>query len=170
MLSLSALSGAAWHYGQFGGDFNPGVFLNAGFLTFYVLDYFVFERVQHYIYDLIHEHLGFKLIWGGLVVYGWLYILPLWTLAALPNPGFSPLWTNIWLIGTAALFPLGWGISPTPGPGLILSSSSRSSPGGSGWTIPIAPRNTELRSGRSTSRGSSTGFSPASTDGRFPHH
>ena len=111
MLSLNALSGAAWHYGQFGGDFNPGVFLYAGFLTFYVLDYFVFEQVQLYTYDLMHEHLGFKLTWGGLVVYGWLYILPLWVLAALPNPGFSPLWTSIRLIGTAALFLLGRGIS-----------------------------------------------------------
>ncbi len=111
MLSLNALSGAAWHYDQFGSDFNPGVFLYAGFLTFYVLDYFIFERVQLYTYDLIHEHLGFKLIWGGLVIYGWLYILPLWALAALPNPGFSPVWTYVWLIVTVALFLLGWGIS-----------------------------------------------------------
>ena len=90
MLVLNALSGAAWHYDQFGSDFNPGVFLYAAFLTFYVLDYFIFERVQLYTYDLIHEKLGFKLIWGGLVVYGWFYIVPLWGMAAHPNPGFSP--------------------------------------------------------------------------------
>ena len=47
MLVLNAMSGAAYDYGQFGGDSNPGVFLYAGFLTFYVFDYFVFERVQH---------------------------------------------------------------------------------------------------------------------------
>ena len=111
MLSLNALSGAAWHYERFGADFNPGVYLYAAFLTFYVLDYFVFERVQLYTYDLIHEKLGLKLIWGGLVVYGWLYILPLWGMAAYPNPGFSALWTYVWLIGTGALFLLGWGIS-----------------------------------------------------------
>ena len=75
MLSLNAMSGAAYHYELFGENSNPGVFLFAGFLTFYVFDYFVFERVQLYTYDLIHEHLGFKLIWGGLVIYGWLYIL-----------------------------------------------------------------------------------------------
>ena len=111
MLSLNALSGAAWHYDRFGDDSNPGVFLYAAFFTFYIFDYFIFERVQLYTYDLIHEKLGFKLLWGGLIVYGWLYIIPLWGMAAYPDPGFSPAWTYVWLIGTAALFLFGWGIS-----------------------------------------------------------
>ena len=111
MLSLNAMSGAAYHYELFGADSNPGVFLYAAFLTFYVFDYFVFERVQLYTYDLIHERLGMKLIWGGLVVYGWLYILPLWGMAVYPNPGFSPALTYAWLIITVTLFLLGWAIS-----------------------------------------------------------
>ena len=111
MLSLNALSGAAYHYERFGEDSNPGVFLYAAFFTFYVLDYFIFERVQLYTYDLIHENVGFKLFWGGLVVYGWLFILPLWGMTAYPDPGFSPAWTSVWLIGTTALFLFGWGIS-----------------------------------------------------------
>ncbi len=111
MLSLNALSGAAYHHGLFGDASNPGVFLFAGFLTFYVLDYFIFERVQLYTYDVIHEHLGFKLIWGGLIVYGWLYILPLWGLAVLPDPGFSQPWKLVWLIGAPALFLAGWCIT-----------------------------------------------------------
>ncbi|MCY4400286.1 MAG: DUF1295 domain-containing protein [Gemmatimonadetes bacterium] len=111
MLSLNAMSGAVYHYGLFGEGSNPGVFLYAGFLTFYVLDYFVFERVQLYTYDVIHEKLGFKLIWGGLIVYGWLYILPLWGMAVYPDPGFSPAWTNVRLIGSAAMFLFGWAIA-----------------------------------------------------------
>ncbi len=111
MLALNALSGAAYHYERFGDDSNPGVFLYAAFFTFYILDYFIFERVQLYTYDLIHERLGFMLFWGGLVVYGWLFILPLWGMAAQPDPGFSTGWTNFWLIGTAMLFLLGWSIS-----------------------------------------------------------
>ena len=111
MLSLNALSGAVYHYERFGEDFNPGVFLYAAFFTFYVLDYFIFERVLLYTYDLIHENLGFKLFWGSLVVYGWLFSLPLWGLAVYPAPGFSPAWTSVWLIGTTALFLFGWGIS-----------------------------------------------------------
>ena len=111
MLSLNALSGAAYHYERFGEDANPGVFLYAVFFTFYVLDYFIFERVQLYTYDLIHENVGFKLFWGGLVVYGWMFTLPLWGMAVYPDPGFSPAGTNVWLIGTAALFLFGWGIS-----------------------------------------------------------
>ena len=63
MLSLNALSGAVYHYELFGEDSNPGVFLYAAFFTFYILDYCIFERVQLYTYDLIHEHLGFKLFW-----------------------------------------------------------------------------------------------------------
>ena len=111
MLSLNALSGAVWHYEQFGDNSNPGVFMYAAFFTFYVFDYFIFERVQLYTYDLIHEKMGFMLFWGGLVVYGWVFILPLWGMAAHPDPGFSTTWTYVWLIGTAALFLTGWSIS-----------------------------------------------------------
>ena len=111
MLALNALSGAAWHYEEFGDNANPGVYLYAAFFTFYILDYFIFERVQLYTYDLIHERLGFMLFWGGLVVYGWMFILPLWGMAAYPDPGFSTGWTYVWLIGTGALFLLGWSIS-----------------------------------------------------------
>ena len=111
MLSLNALSGAAYHYGQFGDEFNPGVFLFAAFLTYYVVDYFIFERVQLYTYDIIHEKLGFKMFWGGIMVYGWLYILPLWGIAALPHPGFSTVGTIVWLAASVALFFLGWTIT-----------------------------------------------------------
>ena len=111
MLALNALSGAVYHYELFGDDANPGVYLYAAFFTFYVLDYFIFERVQLYTYDLIHENLGFKLFWGGLIVYGWMFILPLWGLAVYPDPGFQAAWTYVWLIGTATLFLFGWGIS-----------------------------------------------------------
>ena len=111
MLVLNALSGAVWHYERFGENFNPGVFLYAAFFTLYIFDYFIFERVQLYTYDLIHEKLGFKLIWGGLVIYGWLYILPLWGMAVYPSPDFSTAWTYVWLIGTGLLLFLGWSIS-----------------------------------------------------------
>ena len=111
MLSLNAMSGAVYHYGLFGEDSNPGVFLYAGFLTFYVFDYFVFERVQLYTYDVIHERMGFKMFWGGLMVYGWLYILPLWGMAVYPDPGISSVWRDVWLVGSTALFLVGWGIA-----------------------------------------------------------
>ena len=111
MLALNALSGAAYHYDRFGADANPGIYLYAAFFTFYITDYFIFERVQLYTYDLIHEKMGFMLFWGGLIVYGWLFILPLWGMAAYPDPGFSTGWTYVWLIGTGALFLLGWSIS-----------------------------------------------------------
>ena len=111
MLSLNALSGAVWHYEQFGDNSNPGVFMYAAFFTFYVMDYFIFERVQLYTYDLIHEKMGYMMFWGGLVIYGWVFILPLWGMAAHPHPGFSMTWTYVWLIGAGAMFLTGWTIS-----------------------------------------------------------
>ncbi|MYD92435.1 MAG: ergosterol biosynthesis protein [Chloroflexi bacterium] len=111
MLVLNAMSGAAWHYDRFGDNFNPGVFLYTAFFTLYIFDYFIFERVQLYTYDLIHEKLGFKLIWGGLIIYGWMYILPLWGMAVYPNPEFPTAWSYVWLIGTALLLVFGWSIS-----------------------------------------------------------
>ena len=111
MLVLNALSGAAYHHQLFGDESNPGVFLYAALFTFYIADYMVLERVQLYTYDLIHEMLGFKLIWGGLIIYGWLYILPLWGMAVHPDPGFSTTWTYVWLIGTTVLFLFGWSLS-----------------------------------------------------------
>lgn len=110
MLSINALSGAVWHSENIDGT-NPGVYMYAAFMTFYVFDYFIFERVQLYTYDLIHEHLGFKLWWGGLVVYGWIFIIPLWGMAAYPNPDMSYGWRNFWLVVAAVLFVTGWSIS-----------------------------------------------------------
>ena len=111
MWALNALSGAAYHQERFGGDANPGVWLYAAFLTFYVFDYFVYERVQLYTYDMMHEQVGFRMLWGGLLFYGWLFILPLWGMAAHPDPGFSTGSRYAWLVGTAALFLAGWAIS-----------------------------------------------------------
>ena len=110
MLSLNAWSGAVWHYENVA-DLNPGVFAFAAFVTFYVFDYYVFERTMLYTYDIIHERLGFKLFWGGLIVYGWVFIIPMWGLAAHPDPGLSGGWRWLWLIGAPALYFVGWFIT-----------------------------------------------------------
>ncbi|WP_420626499.1 DUF1295 domain-containing protein [Candidatus Poriferisodalis sp.] len=110
MLSLNAWSGAVWHNDNVA-DANPGLFLYVAINSFYMFDYFVFERVQLYTYDLIHENVGFKLTWGGPFVWGWMFVLPLWGLAPVADPGFSNGWTYFWLIGSAALFFVGWVIS-----------------------------------------------------------
>jgi len=111
MLVLNAMSAAWYHYELFGINFNPGFFLYTALFTFYILDYFISERVTLYTYDMMYEGIGFKLFWGGLVCYGWLFVLPIWGMAILPNPGFGPEWTIFWLIGVAALFLFGWAIS-----------------------------------------------------------
>jgi delta14-sterol reductase len=111
MLSLNALSGAAYHYDRFGDDANPGVFLYAGFFTFYILDYFVFERVQLFTFDIIEERVGLKLIFGCLALYPLLYPIGLWGTAGLPSPDIDPALNPLWLGGSAAVFLLGWVIT-----------------------------------------------------------
>ena len=113
MLGINAMSGAAWHYEQFSptNEVNIGVFLYAAIFTFYVFDYMVFERVQLYTFDLIHEKMGFKMFWGDTIVYGWLFIVPLYGMAAYPDPGFGTAWTYVWIIGASTLFLVGWSIS-----------------------------------------------------------
>ena len=116
MLSLNAFSGAVWHHQNIadlspGAEPNPGVYLFAAFVTFYVFDYFVFERTMLYTYDIIHERLGFKLFWGGLIVFGWVFVIPVWGLAAHPDPGHAGGWRVLWLIGAPALYAAGWVIT-----------------------------------------------------------
>ncbi len=113
MLSINAMSGAAWHYEQFSptNQVNLGVFVYAAIFTFYVFDDHLFERVRLYTFDLLHERMGFKMFWGDNICYGWLYILPLYGMAAYPSPGFSTPWTYVWIIGASAPFLVGWGIA-----------------------------------------------------------
>ena len=65
MLVLNALSASAYHYDLFGDDSNPGVFLYTAIFSWYIVDYFIFERVQLYTYDLIHERMGFRCSGAG---------------------------------------------------------------------------------------------------------
>ncbi len=109
MWSLNALSGAVWH-SENAQTTNAGVYLYAAFVTFYIFDYFIFERVQLYTYDLIHERVGFVLWWGGTVVYGWLYAMPMWGMAAYDAPDMSAGWRNFWLVVSATLVMVGWTI------------------------------------------------------------
>jgi len=111
MLAINAMSGAWYHYQLFGENSNPGVFLFTAFFVFYILDYCLNERVTLYTYDLMHEGVGLKLFWGGLVCYGWMFTMPLWGLAVYPNPEFDPFWNMFLMIGSSVLFLVGWAIS-----------------------------------------------------------
>ena len=110
MLSLNGWSAVAWHSDNVS-EVNTGLVLYAVINSFYIFDYYVWERVQLYTYDLIHENVGFKLIWGGPFVWGWMFVLPLWGLAPLEDPGHSGFWRYAWLVGSVAVFVVGWAIS-----------------------------------------------------------
>ncbi|MDR1287043.1 MAG: DUF1295 domain-containing protein [Treponema sp.] len=103
MLQLHVLSFAVHHY-RTHEDFNPGVFLCAAMLTWFVWDYLMFERVHLYTYDFIAERVGVKLGFGCLAFYPYFYAIALWATADLPNPR-RPFWLTLCF---AVIFLAGW--------------------------------------------------------------
>ena len=110
-LALNAVSSAAYHYAEYGQAANVGLFLHSAMWVWFVTDYFCFERVQLFTFDIIEERVGFKLIVGCIAVYPCLYPIALWGTAGLARPDIDPLWDPLWLGGSAAVFLLGWVIT-----------------------------------------------------------
>ncbi|MDR2483496.1 MAG: DUF1295 domain-containing protein [Treponema sp.] len=106
MLQLNVLSFAARHYLTHENP-NPGLFLGAALLSWFVWDYLSFEKVHLYTYDFIAERVGFKLGFGCLTFYPYFYAVSLWAAAGLPNPG-RPRWLHLC---SAAVFFTGWILS-----------------------------------------------------------
>lgn len=107
MLELNVLSFAGHHHLTFGDQASPGIFLSAGLLTFFVIDYLTFEEVHLYTYDLFAERVGFKLGWGCIAFYPFFYAIPLWATADLPDPGSS----SFSLILAGLIFFASWSLS-----------------------------------------------------------
>ena len=110
-LALNAVSSAAYHYGEYGQAANAGLFLHSAMWAWFVTDYFCFERVQLFTFDIIEERVGFKLIVGCIAVYPCLYPIALWGTASLARPDIDPSRDALWLGGAAAVFLLGWVIT-----------------------------------------------------------
>lgn len=108
MLALNAVSFAWAHHQMFGERANPGVYVHAGLLVLFVVDYLCFEHVHLYTYDLFAERLGFKLAWGCLVFYPFFYPVGLWGTADLPIPPIIEVAGGYWLAACSAVFLLGW--------------------------------------------------------------
>jgi delta14-sterol reductase len=108
LLGLNTLSATAFHAGALGSASNPGVYLHAALLTFFVLDYLVFERVHLYTYDLFAERVGLKLGWGCLAFYPFFYPVGLWGTAHLGKPSVIAVLGWIWLALSALVFLSGW--------------------------------------------------------------
>jgi len=107
MLELNVLSFAGHHHMVYGADASAGIFLCAGLLTFFIVDYLTFEEVHLYTYDLFAERVGFKLGWGCIAFYPFFYAIPLWATADLPDPGSS----TVMLVIAALIFFISWSLS-----------------------------------------------------------
>ena len=73
MLELNALSFTAYHCIRYGDQASGGIILSTILLTYFIIDYFIFEEVHLYTYDLFAERVGFKLGWGCMVFYPYFY-------------------------------------------------------------------------------------------------
>ena len=111
MLVLNAVSFAVAHHQLYGALANPGVYVHAGLLVLFVIDYLWFEQVHLYTYDLFAERLGFKLAWGCLVFYPFFYPVGLWGTTDLPIPATIASAGGYWLVMSIGLFVLGWTIA-----------------------------------------------------------
>jgi len=107
LLELNALSFAAHHSMLYGEMASCGIFLSTALLTFFILDYLIFEEVHLYTYDLFAERVGFKLGWGCLVFYPYFYAVFLWATVDLPDP-HTPDWL---LLIYVLVFFAGWILS-----------------------------------------------------------
>lgn len=107
MLELNVLSFTAYHIITYGNNSSPGLILSAALLTWFVIEYLVFEEVHLYTYDLFAERIGFKLGWGCIVFYPYFYAIGLWAGAGLPDPG-TPSWL---LVIYALVFFSGWSLA-----------------------------------------------------------
>ena len=107
MLEINALSFTAHHLMLFGNQASTGILLSTALLTYFIIDYFIFEEVHLYTYDLFAEGVGFKLGWGCLVFYPYFYSVFLWSTVDLPNP-HTPSWL---LLIYVLIFFAGWVLS-----------------------------------------------------------
>jgi hypothetical protein len=103
MLQLNVLSFAAFQLANVK-SINPGFLLGCGMLTWFCVEYLIFERVHLWTYDFIAERVGFKLGFGCLAFYPYFYAVALWFTADLPNPHLPALLTVLF----GALFLCGW--------------------------------------------------------------
>jgi delta14-sterol reductase len=107
LLELNALSFTAHHWNLYGDKASAGIFLSAALLTWFIIDYIIFEEVHLYTYDLFAERVGFKLGWGCLVFYPYFYPVFLWSTVDLPDP-HTPFWL---LLIYVVIFFAGWILS-----------------------------------------------------------
>jgi protein-S-isoprenylcysteine O-methyltransferase Ste14 len=104
MLELNVLSFTAYHLITYGDASSGGIILCAVLLTYFLVEYLIFEEVHLYTYDLFAERIGFKLGWGCIVFYPFFYPIGLWSTVALPDPR-TPGWL---LVLYAVIFFSGW--------------------------------------------------------------
>ncbi|MEL6339021.1 MAG: DUF1295 domain-containing protein [Myxococcota bacterium] len=107
MLELNLLAFATYHVQRSSYEGSYGVILHVALFTWFVVDYFAFEKVHLYTYDFVAERVGFKLGWGCLAFYPYFYAIGLWAVVAKPEPGVGGGFLTL----AAVMFFCGWALS-----------------------------------------------------------
>lgn len=106
-LELNLLSCTAAHWVYKSPDTNMGVALSASLLSWFVTEYLWWENVHLYTYDFFAERVGFKLCFGCLCFYPFVYAVPVWAATELGNPRRS----TAYYVVAAGVYFAGWGLS-----------------------------------------------------------
>lgn len=106
-LELNLLSYTAAHWVYMAPDANIGITLSFSLLSWFVFEYLCWENVHLYTYDFFAERVGFKLGFGCLCFYPFVYALPMWSTTELSNPHQSMAYYFL----SAALYFAGWALS-----------------------------------------------------------
>lgn len=81
------------------------VVLYVGLFTFFLTEYFYHEYVHIYTFDFIVEYVGFKLVWGCLLFYPFVYPIGIWCSIVEKKLSFLRFWSSL------LIFFLGWILS-----------------------------------------------------------
>lgn len=106
-LQLNLLSCTAAHWVYKSPDTNTGVALSAALLSWFVTEYLWWENVHLYTYDFFAERTGFKLCFGCLCFYPFVYAVPVWAATELGNSYRS---TGYYMLAASVYF-TGWALS-----------------------------------------------------------
>ncbi len=106
LLALNVLSALAYHRLNTTGS-SLHLEFAAALFSYFIIDYFTFEEVHLYTYDLFAERVGFKLGWGCIAFYPYFYAIPFWSKVGLPVEA-TPIWQ---LVLYSLVFFAGWGLA-----------------------------------------------------------
>ncbi len=136
MLEVNVVSALRAHFLYHQGSILNGMLVYCICMTWFVLDYSIFEYMHLFTYDFFAEKLGFKLIWGCLCFYPFFYPVGIFPLVKARRRDDINLKQSLAIVG---LYFIGWII--TRGANL-QKYTFRKNPESTAWFFGLIPQKT----------------------------